>query len=215
MGRLDAGYAAEAGRDADAAAAVAAGGQGAEAGGQRRRRAATAAAGRVVGVPRVAAGFADEVLGGAGLSELGCVGLAQDDGAGGLDALDDDGVDLRHPVSEYGGAQGGGHALGQLQVLDGDGDAVERPQSVAAPDGFVGSAGIGQRLIRAEGQVGAEPRVQLVDALVEQLGEFHGGDFTGSNHAPDFGGGGKGEFGVHNTLLLVLAAGYQASASLP
>ena len=55
----------------DAAAAVAAGGEGAEAGSEGRRRAAAAAAGGVVGVPRVAAGFADEVLGGAGLAEFG------------------------------------------------------------------------------------------------------------------------------------------------
>ena len=54
------------------------------------------------------------------------------------------------------------------------GIAVEGAEVVAPLDCFVGSAGIGEGLVGAQGEVGAEPGVQLVDALVEQLGEFDG-----------------------------------------
>ena len=107
--------------------------------------------GGVIGVPRVAAGFADEVLGGAGLAEFGRVGLAQDNRAGGLDTFDDDGVDLWDAVTVDGGAQGGGDAFGEFQVLDGDGDTMEGAEIVAAPDGFIRGAGIGEGLVGAEG----------------------------------------------------------------
>ena len=197
VGRLDAGDAAEAGWYADAAAAVAAGCEGAEAGDQGGCRAAAAAARRVVGVPGVAAGVADQVLGGTGLAELGGVGLAQDDGAGGLDPLDDDGIHVGHAVAEYSGPHGGCDPVGQLQVLDGDWDAMQRAEGIAAPHRFIGGAGIGEGLVRAEGEVGAEAWVEFLNALVEQLGEFDGGDFSIGDHTPDFGGGGEGKFGVH------------------
>ena len=55
---------------------------------------ASAAAGPTAGAlgfPGVSAGVAEKVLGGAGLAELGCIGLAEDDGAGLPDSLYGDG----------------------------------------------------------------------------------------------------------------------------
>ena len=194
---LDAEDAAEGGRDADGAAAVAAGGDGAQPGCQGRARAAAGAAGSAGGVPGVAAGFAHLVLGGARLPELRGVGLAQHDGAGGLDALHHHRVYLGDAVAEQGRAHGGGDALAHLQVLDGDGDAVQRPQRPAAGHGVIGGAGVGQRLLLAEGEVGVQPGVQPLDALIEMLGDLHRRHLPRPDGLGKFRGGHIGQF-AHN-----------------
>ena len=81
--------------------------------------------------------LAEKVLGGAGLAELGGVGLAEDDGAGLPDSLYGDGIFVGDVVSEDVAAHSAADALGELQVLDGDGDAVEGPEVVAAGHGVL------------------------------------------------------------------------------
>ena len=51
---------------------------------------------------------------------------------------------------------------------------MQRPQRPAAGHGVIGSAGIGHRLLGAEGQVGIQLRAQPLDALVEMLGNLRG-----------------------------------------
>ena len=172
LGRLDAEDAAEAGRYAYGAAAVAAGGDGAKAGGQGSARAAAGPAGGAASVPRVPAGIADLVLGGARLPELRRIGLAQHDSPSGLDPLDDDRVYLRSPVAEQGRSHGAGQTLGQFQVFDGDGYAVQRPHGPAAGHGVIGGAGVGHCFFGAQRQIGVKLRVQPLDALEEMLGNF-------------------------------------------
>ena len=52
-----------------------------------------------------------------------------------------------------------------LQVLDGYGDAVERPQGIATLHRRVGLAGGGGGFVVADRQVGAELRIKLVDPV--------------------------------------------------
>ena len=123
---------AEGGRVADRAAEVAAVGHRQHARRQRRGGTAAAAAdrlGQVVGVDR---GAVDRVDGVRAERELRHVGLADDDGAGALGALDDDRVFLRHVVLQERRARGGGDADGGGRVLDRVRQAVHPAQVFAA-----------------------------------------------------------------------------------
>ena len=198
LGGLDAVDAAEAGGDADGASAVGAGGEGAEARYEGRARASAGAAAGALGVPGVAAGIAEEVLRGAGLAELGGVGLAEDDGTGLPDAVDDDGVFVGDVVSEDVTAHGAADALGELQVLDGDGHAVEGPEVVTAGHGCFGGGSGFSGEVGTDCQIGVQLGVKGVDAVEEEVGQFSGGEFLGCDHVPDFPCGGECEIGgVH------------------
>ena len=117
--------------------------------------------------------------------------------AGRLDPLDYDGINLRYAVAEDGGAHGGGNAFGQLQILDGDGYAMQRPQRIATAHGLIGGAGLGQRLVGAKRQVSVQLRIQRVNAPVKQLDQFNRRHFAAGDEAAYFGGGRKSDFVVH------------------
>ena len=144
-----------------------AGGEGAEAGDEGSASAAAGAAAGPLGVPGVPAGIAEEVLGGAGLAELRGVGLAEDDGTGLPDAVDHYGVLIGDVVSEDVAAHGAADALGELQVFYRYGDAVERPEVVAAGDGCFGFGGGLPGEVCGDGQIRIEFRVKGLDAAQE------------------------------------------------
>ena len=141
VGRLHADDAAQRRRLADRAAGVAAERQRGEAGGDRRRAAAARAAGDPGRVVRVAGGAERRVLGGAAHGELVEVGLADDDAAGGDDALDHGGVVGRAPAFEDLRRARRGDAPRAHVVLQRDRHAGERTRVLALRDGEVDRVG--------------------------------------------------------------------------
>ena len=101
------------------------------------------------------------------------VGLAEHDGAGGLEAGDGGCVLGGHVVGELRGATGRADALGLDGVLDRDRQTVERPEHVAAEHGdLVGRVGGGARPLDVEGDDRVHVAVEALDAVeveVEQL----------------------------------------------
>ena len=79
--------------------------------------------------------------------ELGHVGLADRDHAGLPQALDENRVLRRHEVLVDRGAPCEGKADGGLQVLEGDGEAVQRPDLLSSRHTPVGLIGQGQALV--------------------------------------------------------------------
>ena len=161
---LDAVEAAEGGGDANGTAAVAALGEGGKAGHLSGGGASAGAARSSGGIPGVAARRPQPVLRGTLVAQLRCVGLAQDDGPGRPDSLRHHVVGVGDVVFEDEGAVGGTDALGGVQVLDGDGNAVEGGQAVAPHHGCLGVLRPFDGHIAYHGEIGVELRVQAVDA---------------------------------------------------
>ena len=114
--------------------------------GERHRGAAARAAarlGRVIGVERPAEDLVERLRAGA---ELGRIGLADRDGAGRLDALDDQPVVLRHVVLVDRRAPRGAETARRHEVLVRDGQAEQRAAVLAAGERGVGGAGLVERL---------------------------------------------------------------------
>jgi hypothetical protein len=170
--------------------------------GQRKAAAAAGAAGGVVGVPGVAAVVTEAVFAHADEGEFRGVGLAEDDGAGVLDAFDDGGVFFRDAVFEEEGAGGGGDAPGHLGVFDGDGQAVESAQLVAAHDGILGGLCVGEGLVVGDEEEGVKLGIDSFDPVEEELGELYGGDLPGGDQLEEVGGGGVGEFLVRHGVAV-------------
>ena len=131
VGRLDAGGAAEARRIADRAAGVGAHGAHAERGGDGRARAARRAAGLVVGVPGIARRREGLVGRHRAVGEFVGGELAQDDRAACFQAPHGLGVDRRHVVGAQVRMAGRQHALGLVDVLQRDRNAVQRAAAKA------------------------------------------------------------------------------------
>ena len=166
---LDAVYPAEVGRNADRAATVAAGSQRAQVRGQRRRRPGTGPARSVIGVPGVATVGAEQVLARAHEAQLGCVCLAQDDGARRPYALHDRVVPLRNAVLEPHRAAGRADAAGHLRVLDRDRQPVQRAERLTPLHGLLGGPGLLSRQVRGEQQKRVQPPIEPLDAVQEEL----------------------------------------------
>ena len=128
----------------------------------------------VVGVERPA----EHVVVGVGAEpELRRVGLADDDGAGALDALDHDGVGGRHEILEDARALRGADALGRGQVLDRLGQAVHPAANFAARQLVVARLGLRNEIAavlqRDDGvDLGIE-RVDVIEVGVHHLDAGH------------------------------------------
>ena len=155
---------------AERAAGVGAAGDGHHAAGERDRcTAGGAAAGfrEVVGI----VGCAEDTVEGlrAG-TELGDVGFAEEDGAGGAHARDEQVVLGGDVVLEEGRAEGGADAGGFDEVLVGDGQTVQRTEGFATRLHLVG-AGCGCGcLVGDERDDGVDLRIDAID-LLEVLGK--------------------------------------------
>ncbi len=123
----------------------------AHAGGERHRGAAARPPARERGVPGIARRSEHRVEGVAARAELGRVGLAHDDGARRLEALDDERVLFRHVVLVDLRTPRRADALGRGEVLDRHRHAVERRERGAAPERGGGPARSGQRRVAREG----------------------------------------------------------------
>ena len=109
-----------------------------------------------------------------------------------------DGIFVGDVVSEDVAAHGAADALGELQVLDGDGDAVEGPEIITA--GYSCFCGRGRLPgeVCGHGKIRVELGVKGVDAVQEEVYELSGGDLFGCDHVSDFPGWCECEIGsVH------------------
>ena len=88
--------------------------------------------------------------------------------------------------------------LENSRSLDGDGDAVQGPEVVAAGHGCFRLCGRLSGEVCGDGQIRVEFRVKGVDAVKEEVDELSGRDLLGSDHVPDFPSRGECEIGgVH------------------
>ena len=161
--RAQAHHVAEAGRIAQRAAHVAAVGDGHHAAGQRHRRAAAGAAARLREIVRIEGGAEDLVEGLRAGPELRRVGLADGDGAGAAQPLDDQRVDVGHVVAVDRRAPRRANPLGRDEVLVGDGQPEEGADRVAPREGGVGRSRLRQRALRREGHDRVDLSVHAFD----------------------------------------------------
>ncbi len=151
VGRLVAEQPAERRGDADGAAAVGAGRDDRQPRGERGGGSAARAAGGEVGVPRVAGGAEEEVVGEALDAELGHVRLADDDAARRAQPADGDAVGLGgRRIGEPAGAVRGAHAAHVVVVLREHRQPSQRARVLAPADGGVDGVRLGQRLVGAQ-----------------------------------------------------------------
>ena len=164
VGRLEADDAAQRGRLADRAAGVGAERDRRQAGRHRDRRAAARAAGDAVERPRVAGDAERRVLGRRAHRELVAVGLAEDDRAGRLEALDGRRRVGRHEALEDPRGGRRRHVARAEVVLHRHRHAEQRPIGRRRVLG-VERRGPGQHPRRIDVQEGAEPAAGGVAAI--------------------------------------------------
>ena len=192
---LEAEDAAEGGGDADGAGAVGAVGEGAESGGHGRGGAAAGAARGAISVPGIAARIAELVVAHVLVAEVGRIGLADDDGAGGLDAAGDGAVVAGDLVGVEDRAVGVAQTGAGFKVFDGDGQTVQEAEVVAAHDGGFGGASDVEGAVAVDGQIGVDGGVDALDAVQHGLDQFNRGEAFGAHGGGEFGGGRAAQFG--------------------
>ncbi len=206
----------EGGGVAQAAARVRAGGEGHHVAGQRDGRAARGAGGVLRRVEGVARRAPHRVAGVRAEAELGDVGLAEDHAARGADAGDDAVVVVRHVVGEERAAPGGSQALGGLEILDAERQAVERAERrVAARHlglAFL-RAGAGGALVHRGHRV--DGGVHLRDAGEAGVQEFDGREAASADEAASFGGREVAGLGGHGAEARAAARACRGSGNQP
>ncbi len=163
-------------RDANGAAAVGPDGEGRHAGRHRGARARARPTRRHVEVPRIAGRRKDGVVADAAVAEFRHVGLADDDGAGGLEPLDADVVLVRHEVPVPGRPHHGEDVLGGDEVLDADRHAGQHARILAGRDLGVDGLGGCARHIGRRGAECVDVRFEHVHAAQHGFRHFGGGD---------------------------------------
>ncbi len=174
--RLQTEGAGEARRDADRAAAVARGHEREHRADQRRRRAAARPTRGAVEVPGRACDTVQEVLGDRRVAELGRVGLADDDRSRRAQPRDLRRVARRDVVAKRHRALRSDESRDVLEILDAEGDALERP-GVAAGDSLAGRTGLGEeRVTVSHAHHGVQRRRGGRDAAEHELHDLDGRD---------------------------------------
>ena len=162
----------------------------------RRRRAAARAARRHLGIPRIPARIAEQVLSRAPVTELRRVGLSDDNAARGLDSRHHHVIHGGDVILEDEGAARGAHPGGAAKVLDGHRDAVERAHVLAAKRLLLSLLGCCHRLVAAHGEEGIELGVELLDALEHVGSQLHWRKLSPRNPLSKLPGRGEGQVGV-------------------
>jgi len=162
--RLEADQAGMRCRPPDRAAAIGAERERTHARGDRRHRTTARAAGRQRGIPRIARGAEQQIIGKAVQRELRHIGLAEDDGTGLAKPLHRQFVLVGHVVGVKPAAPGGAQAGDQDVVLDRDRHAVERADRAALLPPFRALIGRVNGAGFVQGYDGIELRIELPDA---------------------------------------------------
>ena len=118
---------------------------------------------------------------------LGHLQLAGKDRAGLPEPRHDGAVDARTPVAERHRADMGGCVLGQAEILEAEGDAVQRASHRAARDLRVRLRGLLGRDVGHHGGVAAERAVQPLDPRERVGGDFGGRHLPRPNFRRDLG----------------------------
>ena len=172
---------------ADRSAGVGAHGAHAERGGHGRARAARRAAGLVVGVPGIARRREGLVRRHRAVGEFVGGELAENDGAAGFQAAHGLGVDRRHVVGAQVRMAGRQNALGLVDVLQPDRNAMQRAAIEALAHLHVGLPGCACAPIGREGDVARDLVIDGCDAREESLGECRRGDLAARQQAAGLG----------------------------
>ena len=179
----------EAGGQSEAAARVGALAERHHAGGQRHAGAARGAAACQREVERVARGPEQRVARVAAGAELGRVRLAEHDAPRPADGRHHQRVPIGHVIPEEQRAIGRPHALRLVEVLDADGQPMERRQGVAAHDGGLGGPRLGARAVVARRDHRVDVRVPALDAADAGLDQLDGGQAPGADQPARLDGG--------------------------
>ena len=169
--------------DSDAAPSVAALCHRGEPGSHRGASTAAGAARRSFRVPGIPAGTVDQVLGGARETELGGVGLPDDDPARVLHPLHAEGV-ARGDLIGRNTSVGEADSLDPLQVLDGHGNTVQRTQRIARHDRRLRFPRLVEGKFVRNGNEGAETVVVPFDPLQRGLHQLHRRQLLGRDEFP-------------------------------
>ncbi len=171
VGRLQAADARHGRRLANGAAGVGAGAARHQARRDCRRRAARTAPGHIGRVPGILHRAEMRRFARRAHRELVHVGLADEDGAGASQAVDDVRVERRRVVREHPRATGSAHARRGENVLVRNRNAEERP-AVAVGENRIGRLRVGERPLGIDGDEGVERRIERRDAIERRPGEL-------------------------------------------
>ena len=153
-------------------------------GGDGRARAARRAAGLVVGVPGIARRREGLVGRHRAVGEFVRGELAQDDRAARFQAPHGLGVDRGHVVGAQVRVTGRQHALGLVDVLQRDRNAVQGAAIKALAQLHVGLLGRDPRAVGGDGDVARDLVIDGVDAGEKSLGERRRGDLAPRKRLP-------------------------------
>ena len=115
------------------------------------------------------------------MAEVGRIGLADDNAAGGLDTAGYGAVEFGDLVLLEDGAAGVAQALAGFEILDGDGQAVQEAEFVAAHDGGFGGAGGVKGAVAVYVEVSVDGWVDAFDAGEDGLDDFDWGELLGAD----------------------------------
>ncbi len=169
-----AGNAAEVRGDANAAAGVAANVERRTSSGDNGRGTTAAPATRARDVVRIVGAAVDQIIGLEGEREVGRVGLAHENRAGGAQTLHHGRILGGDKACASLGAAGGNEAGGFERILDGDRNAVQAAARCGRD--FVGCCGLGECAIAPQLHNSVERRIHRGDAI--EIGG-NGGDARG------------------------------------
>ena len=150
---------------------------------RRHRRCGTArrAARHVLQVPRVVRRTEDLVERLQVARPARHVRLAEHDGTGVLEPRDGRGVVLRHVVGQLDRAAGRTDTTDLDRVLDGDGQAVQRPARLATRGGVVGPVRFGAGPVEVERDHRVDRRVQPLDPVDVEIEQLAAGELAGAD----------------------------------
>ena len=129
------------------------------------------------------------------MAEVGRVGFADDDAAGGLNAARNSAVDFGDQVLLEDGTAGMAQSFAGFKILDGNGQAVERTEILPAHDCGFGGAGAVEGAVGVEVEKGVDGRVDGLDAGEDGFGQFDRRELFVPYGGGEFGGGCAEEFG--------------------
>lgn len=183
---LEAGDAAKMRGHANGAAAIAADAAGRAEGGDGGGFTAGGTAGSARRVGGMAGAAGDEVVGFVAGEQLGCVGLAEEDGAMATELRDGGGIGGGAMADAQAAADLGGQARNVEAVFDGDWHAVQRAQGLTARDGgFAGASFFESALGEYHGEC-VDRRIAALDLAQMGFDEFHRRKRTGANARSHF-----------------------------
>src|SRR5215469_9444960 len=200
---------------ANGTAAVAADPRDGTAGGDGRSFAAARAARRVRRIPRIGSFAGEAVVGFVGHQEFGCVGIAEQDGAGFFQARDDSRVGVRDVVLAEERAGGTGPAGDVERGFYRKRDSFKGTRSLAAHETRFAFAGACAGGFRIDVHEGIQLRLNLLDAPKVSLDELDWGKVFAAEFFESFHDGKIKWFGHRNEESNLAARQESVKARVP